>query len=712
MAESVRLLRGECRLRRVAPDILRHGERSDGSASTYNKIPLMSMSGIESVQAFVNTGASADGAPGSSLMKHTRRFFSPAFFLMTFLGFLLAGVVLIALDASATTQFGEHEVPSHATCMRADRRAEFVFVELSVGSPVTTMQLLLRPDQVVQRSNASTNAKIFSSRVAESDTVTCEDAVCSDVMLLQRKGPNSWFERVVGRFEYVTADRAGAVAPVALSLGADGELSLETSYNYFLTATHLCWAEVEGGGSAFAPDVDKAVHATLQSVPDGDGTAMRAVADASHLHRGEFDDTPIARAGSVGACDDTLLQDVQLFPHEAALTNQWLGLHSATALQSHKDGIKDRRAIVELGTACASNYTIYEKPYSLYQLDCLSSLVPCETTPSVPFRRLAHASLRIATGALNETMHVWSEDDPRLSSLPNLLDPTDAFALSIVKLLLMALVASVVWIRASKATSSPARLFTFCLRGAHCHAHDEPELHESTISEDALVGALAIAARMGLALYRLDGLTEDNNGRIAWIQIVASIVSFAMWLTRYFVLKRGCESPLTKLGGSTALIDAPCSVLLAFTEPPLLVSSSGRFDPTARLLTSLLLVMTSTTRCLFAAACCGVLFGAAATEEASEFGFSASYAPILFVSGIAWIVQAASVGALVADAFVNPLSFSMARTIDGERTTLSFALFFALTAAALPALLKSIERLAETPPKSPPKPIAETRANT
>ena len=264
MAESVRLLRGECRLRRVAPDILRHGERSDASASAHNRIPLMNMSGVASVRAFVNTGASADGAVGSSLARRMRRFFSPAFFLMTFLGFLLAGVVLIALDPPPTTRFGEHEIPSHATCMRADRRAEFVLVELSVGSPVTTMQLLLRPDQVVQRSNASTNAKLFSSRVAESDTVTCEDAVCSDVMLLQRRGPNSGFERVVGRFEYVTADRAGAVAPVALSLGADGELSLETSYNYFLTATHLCWAEADAGVSVFAPNVGKAVHATLE----------------------------------------------------------------------------------------------------------------------------------------------------------------------------------------------------------------------------------------------------------------------------------------------------------------------------------------------------------------------------------------------------------------------------------------------------------------
>ena len=94
-----------------------------------------------------------------------------------------------------------------------------------------------------------------------------------------------------------------------------------------------------------------------------------------------------------------------------------------------------------------------------------------------------------------------------------------------------------------------------------------------------------------MAVWRIDTLQHDNQSRAAVFQLVAGGLSLLQWFTRYFILQRQCESPLTKLGGSTAMIDAATAVMLAFSEPPLLVSSLGRFDPTARLLTAMLLTI-------------------------------------------------------------------------------------------------------------------------
>lgn len=671
-AEGIPLLaRGECRLRRQAPD------RQNQDA------PLTFTIGTAAA-----IGAEASTATNFRRVRAIRIFAAATFFALAMLAYLLGGVLFLVFAPPATTQFAQHRIPSDAKCLRADRRADYTLVELGLGSPVTSMSLLFRPDKVVERTVNASNAKIFSARVAESESVACDGTVCSDAALLQRNGPNSQQDRVVIRFEYMTSETAVSEARTAYTLGADGELALEDNYDYFLTATHLCWSE-----TADAVETSSAVRASAST--------GYLLTNATLFTTREFRDTPIAQAATMGSCSTSALTDVQLFPVEAGRGNAWLGLQTATAYESSLDGVQDRRVVVELGTECASTYAVYQRPFSLYQLDCLSSAIPCETDPSVPFRRLADTSLRIQT-TTNEAF-VWATRDSRLAGLPNLLNPEDAFALSIVKLLLMSLVAAVVWIRASKITSSASRLFVFCLRGAHCHPHDEPEVHEKTISEDALVGFLAIVARLGLALWRVDGLTDDRQGRLVWIQVGASLMSLVQWATRYFILERQCESPLTKLGGSTALVDAPTAVMLAFAEPPLLVTGIGRFDPTARLLTGLLLVMTSMTRCLFAAACCGVLWSVASSEtraEAEQTRFSPAYAPILFVSGISWILQAASIGMILADSFVYPLAYSMARSLHGDWSALPFSLFLALTASSLPQLLKLVERLAEANPKT------------
>ena len=44
-------------------------------------------------------------------------------------------------------------------------------------------------------------------------------------------------------------------------------------------------------------------------------------------------------------------------------------------------------------------------------------------------------------------------------------------------------------------------------------------------AEDAFVGLIAIGARLAVSSWRLSGLETDGFGRLAWMQIVASVLS-------------------------------------------------------------------------------------------------------------------------------------------------------------------------------------------
>ena len=253
------------------------------------------------------------------------------------------------------------------------------------------------------------------------------------------------------------------------------------------------------------------------------------------------------------------------------------------------------------------------------------------------------------------------------------------------KLGLMVLAAAVVYARAAKSTSSNHRLLLACLQ---CTTHEGCPVEDvelAAVLEDAFVGLVALVARIAISIWLLQELVDDGQPRVIVAQLLASGLSLVHWLVRYVVLKRGKQSPLLKLGGSSALVDASSSVMLAFARAPLLVSSVGRFNATARLITSLLLTMVALQRILFATACCGHLVNSARHLSC--------YRALVIAAAVQWITQAACLAVLLADVFATPLAFSATRSLPGDPTPLACAFFLAATAAAMPRLLRSVERL-------------------
>lgn len=329
--------------------------------------------------------------------------------------------------------------------------------------------------------------------------------------------------------------------------------------------------------------------------------------------------------------------------------------------------------MIEMGSECAE--VLHPRAFSLYQIDCFE----CTTEPSLPFRRVASTAIRIRVS--NSSVHLWAYEDARLSQIPGLAGEVEATLVALFKLALMLLAAAVIWIRAAKATSKHHLLFLHCLSPASAATDSATEF------QDALIGLLAIGARVGVSWYFFEELAEDGQQRLALIQILASALSVAHWLARYFVFESE-ESSLTKLGGSTAICDASSAVMIAFATPPLLRSSNGIFDATARLLTAILISLVAMQRCLYSAACCGTLF---ALTSASNPG----YRGLLTASGLLWVAQASALAALLADAFCTPIGFSSSRSLAGDRTPISMGFFFAVSAASLPQLMKSVEKVAE-----------------
>lgn len=623
-------------------------------------------------------------------------------FLFAVFVYLLTGLVCTVVPPIATDVVAGKKIPDDATCLRTSRHTNYIAVQVVMGSPPTLFEMLLRMDSV--KSINDTATRLFSNRVAESDTVTCVDGLCTDVALLQAEGPSSRQRRKVVEFAYTNPTTEKLTYGTAVTIGLDGEFMLQEGNEYFITATHICWATYKSA--------DPGTHMTARIV---DGVMRASASDLLEIDG--MRDTPVAKAFENNACE-AALDDVALFPGRASDEAAWLGLASTRAYENSPDGVDDRRVVVEVGTQCAANYSEYERGYSLYQLDCLSVYVSCDTNPSVPFRRLATSSLRVALPIdATGSAHIAAQLDERLEFLPELEAGGDAMWLSLVKLGLMTLAAAVTWMRATKSTSSHEQLFLHCVRMSHCPTLDtEPDVEDSVIFEDAVVGATAIAARVSVAMWRVVTLGTDGQLRAPVAQLLAGILSLVQWVLRYFVLDRRCEAPLTKLGGSTALVDATCAVMLGFAQPPLYVTSISRFDPTARLLTALLIGTLTFQRCLFGAACCGLLWSVASSDVRKPIEmpptlvirpggvapkvterFAPEYVPVALIALIMWFLQTASVAILMADVFCTPFAHSMSRALSSGWLEVSFAAFTATAASGLPQLLRTLGFLAQTP---------------
>jgi len=519
---------------------------------------------------------------------------------------------------------------------------------------------------------------------------------CADTIFAGRGGANTGFKRMVAQFDYTSEAIERATYGVAgYQLGLDGEMYMMRGYKYWLTPTHLC----------FSPDATAAPATTSGALRATVTTTGHVAASATALAHvsSELLGSSYAREATVNfLCDNTTLGSVgtvSIFPVVAAVENAYLALTDAHLYESEPTKVSTRRKLVELGTSCASALPWYVRDYNLYLLDCNNAAAVCATSASLPFRRISRLNM-MAHYDISGTVVYYFENSPTMSTLPNLSVTADAIALAIVKLILVLFAAALVWVRSDRVTSKPHWLYRHCIQSAHCMK--VPTTGSSSVIEDAGLGAFAILCRFSVALWRYDTLQYDSQTRVCITEIIASALSLVHWLARYWMiapwlpeLVSGVEDgrgPLTRLGGSSAIADVSSSVLLAFSEAPMLLTAIPRFDPTARLLIGILISMTALPRCLFSSACCSILY------EAGQLGknrIEPAFSLLLLCSIVFWVLQLVALAISVNDLVVTPLSFSVARGMVGGTGWLSIAISLGLVTSGTPRLLNSCVRLSE-----------------
>ena len=614
-------------------------------------------------------------------------------FVSAYTIFLMTGFLCAVTPPKATDNVVGEDVPGDSNCYRVRRHANYVTVEYAMGSPTRRMQVLLRLDKVVGADERS--VRVFTERVMESKTFQCDpnNATCYDTLLLTDGNANADIAQYILEFDYTNPTveyyTPGAIAK---SLGLAGEMYAAVGYRYYLSATHLCVSRDENAplsstGGALTTNVD--ANGYLQT----NATAIASVPETLLGHSALY--TSYMNSECIG-----LLGTVAFLPLSAASESSYLAISDTNLYETEPEQVSMRRRLVELGQTCASTLTFYERAYSLYDIDCSNAYATCRTTPSLPFRRISALSVRAHYLLDGTKAYFWFAKDPTLETLSGLADSYDAVWLAIIKLGLIVLAAAVMWVRSDRVTSSSHWLYRHCIQVANCVPFSAPAMRNSSVIEDAFLGLVAIVARYFVAIWRLAPLSSDHQARCVVFELGASVVSLINWIIRYWVIEPALpqligsstdgKGPLTRLGGSMAIADASSAVLLAFAEPPLLLSAISRFDNTARLLTGLLISLVTLHRCLFGCCCNAIILEA---HEVGRLVSSQAYRWLLYTALVSWIYQTITLAVCLVDLVITPMAYGLGRGIIGSDGAVVVALFMALVNASLPRLLHTCVKL-------------------
>ena len=637
-------------------------------------------------------------------------------FAATVLAIVVAGVVTLAASPKDDLDFAGLKSRlvdnSHLNCLRVARRADYAVVFVGLGSPSQYLKLLLRLDQTRNDTvDTEPTMVVFSERMHKSDTMRCDpfdpprtyEALCTDVATafdasrLQRY-VKTIFTYANDHVEYSYNNRAAL-------LGLDGSFYLQHGTTYWLTTTHLCFASI--------PDNEDEVS-TMTAVGEG---VLPVYVDQDGLLRSDIDsladfkaDLPVVEASQTENCSETGFFEagVKLFPADAASERiTWLSLSDTFLYEYGNPVLRQRREVVEMGKPCAEARTDVAHVNDLYRLDC-SIIDPtwCQEEPSVPFRRLATARMRLDLRADGSGGTLRIEESRALKRIPFLVSYNEGLWLAFGRLVIMLLTAAVVFVRGSQNASSSRYMFVHVLDTILCrdlrpknpfHLQWVTEHQLSEIAVDASVTAIALLSRILVYAYSVGPLVADQLTHVVVFEAIgigASAIHFGL---RYGVLKWDLahEAPLTKLGGPMSICDVASAVLFSFSETPLLSNDEGRFPAVGRLLIGILTSISVLTRCFFAAPMCALLANTVTNDKVAYKDLK-GYQTVLRLGGALWALQGAVACATLSAVFINPAAYALVRsTIGNVPLVVPYSLLFGLLCAGLPTITKVALRTLE-----------------
>tara|TARA_B110000971_G_scaffold143018_1_gene146175 strand:+ start:2286 stop:3623 length:1338 start_codon:yes stop_codon:yes gene_type:complete len=433
-----------------------------------------------------------------------------------------------------------------------------------------------------------------------------------------------------------------------------GVLFLQNNTYYELTPTHLCW---KTSPSSYDDQETPQIPILVDDV-----TKKTSITVVGNIL------TPASSCVNKSA--------LEFWPVAAVYERNWLALNSDFLFEASSTKLADRRAVVEQSLSCAPNSTALE----VYELDCLTDVyATCQTTPSVPFRRLSESWL---TFHFHSDSYFYAKNMKSLGRLSG-SRASESIFFALTRLVVLLIVAFVVYSRSNRQSTSPFFTFSNALRVASAKEHFVYHSLFNTVA-DAMIGLLAVVARIVVLATQAELLLHDHNTVVFITEVVGIAVSMVHFMLRNIVLQMDLrkESPLTKLGGGMALSDASVAALVSVTVSPLLAASNRDFDSISRLFCGVLIAFFVLQRVWVASAACALL----AHTTSSDRAYSSAYSGVLLLSTLLWIVQGVSVGVCMSRLFVLPQSFSLARGQEGSGFSLSLLIALAVLAIQSPAL--------------------------
>lgn len=656
--------------------------------------------------------------------------------------YIVSGLACVSFPPSVTNEVADIRVPRGARCYPVVRRADYTIVQLAVGSPPRLMNVLFQVGSLVD--DEENGLHLFGERMVESKSLLCEyskNHTCYDIVLTGLHDPSNYLSRVVHRFRYDLPSNVPSWYD-AKSVGAEGEMFLVRGNRYFLTSTHLCIATTATTATATATATKVALYAASTSTYENTGydfTHARLIVNSSSLSdmpKEIFYKSAVYRTAVAGRCA-SWFDEIYLFPREAIVEGAYLALSDPYIYEVEPYQVSLRRAIVELGYWCASESLdtsfATESAVALYEFDSRRDFAntrvwnaPSQSEvdwshtwrdfPSLPFRRLASTNMiltcheRSNVSQSDADVTIGVELNPSLESLPGLADAGNASWWAVVKLAILFLAAAVMWVRQTRETSCPLWLFSNCVHMVTdatlatvskrtCHDDDPQQVQKErkrvvALVEDAALGFAAIAARVTISAMRLRGLAHDHQTRACVANLIGGALSLSSWSTRFLVVSPNIvdvilnpsmqSDPLARLGGSMAVVDASCAVLVAFAEPPTLGALST-FDDTARVLTGLLCSVVTLHRCLIGVTCNAFCY----ESHHRTVVWDDTFIFLTVACGIAWLAQTSILAVSLSDLTITPIATSSTRTVAGPDNAVATCLFLASVCLATPTILKT-----------------------
>lgn len=609
-------------------------------------------------------------------------------FAFTLTAVVVTGIIALATAPQADLRFEGLDRPARSMkCLKVARRADYAIIYLNLGSPVQRLELLI-DFAPVPRGGES--LRIFSERLHKSTSMTCEPLVparpyelaCTDKTMIAVNGTSTQHIGTT-QFTFQNDQAEYGKGNTAAILGLDGVFSLQHDTTYWITTTDLCFAPYEPytaiSNDFLAFETDESLG-TLSVY--GDALARFAPLSSSHLAK--------------SACIDSEMTRVRLFPTDAFSERVgWLSLSDRSLYEYGGTILEKRRRVVELGSTCAELQPDLAHVLDIYNSDCGLSLQACQTDPALTFRRLATSRLRLDIDE-DGTGQLRAEETDALKRVPSLVTHEESLNSALGRLFVLLLTAAVVFLRGSQNAASSRYMLghsinTMRCRGTFAPKHD-PRVSFTTrfgrleVATDAVVSIAAVLARVIVLAVSYKSLIADDNATTAHLEVVGVIASFLHFSLRYLLhLDLRTEAPLTKLGGPMSVVDCTSTVLLLFSDAPLLSADSSKFSSVGRILISILTSLAVFTRCIFSAATVSAMAISATNGARKDLK---THKLILNAAVILWILAAVVSAAHVSLLFVRPAAVSIVRSSHGSTAVFKYAIWIGMIAASLPTFTK------------------------